>query len=376
MARVRMIALVVFCWLAPAAWGTPFSNIYFFGDSLSDSGNISALSGGGYPGAPYYNGRFSNGPTWAETFAYLKGFPGAGQYAGMTLGPNFLNLSIAGPGNNYAIGGARTGTTGAVDSVGIPTGMQVQAYYYLSKAHTADPNSLYVLFGGANDVRDAAKLAQPQMDQTAGNAAYNLAASVQLLSSAGARNFLVLNLPNIGNTPEARLELNNSASATAATQYFNAALSLYLGALSVPGENLTTFDTYSLFQALYQDALNGGQFTGITNATTPCFAGFAGSTGSDCNKAIFSDDLHPTALLHALLASIVNNLVQGVPAANLPALAAGLESASVEGIAQHLSNPDLIHVSAAVPEPGSALLAGGGLLFALLLRRRSTRNRP
>jgi phospholipase/lecithinase/hemolysin len=292
----------------------------------------------------------------------------------MTLGPGFLNLSFTGPGNNYAIAGARTGTTGAIDSIGIPTGIQVQTYYYLSQAHTADPNSLYVLFGGANDVRDAAKLAQPQRDQAAVNAAYNLTSSLQLLGSAGARNFLVLNLPNIGHTPEAQLELNNAAAATAATQYFNAALSLYLGAITVPGEHLFTFDTYSLFEALYQDALNGGQFTGITNATTPCFAGFAGSTGSDCSKAIFSDDLHPTGIMHALLGMIVNNLVQGVPAANLPTLAANLESASIDGIAQHFANPDLLDFSAAAPEPGSAALIGGGLLLALLLGRKSTRS--
>ena len=105
------------------AGAAPFSNIYFFGDSLSDSGNISALSLGLYPGAPYYQGRFSNGPTWAESYAILQGYPNAGQHAGMTLGANFLNLDIPGTGNNYAIGGARTNTTGAIDSLGIPTGI-------------------------------------------------------------------------------------------------------------------------------------------------------------------------------------------------------------------------------------------------------------
>jgi phospholipase/lecithinase/hemolysin len=374
MGRILRIALISLCGLVSSVWSASFSNIYFFGDSLSDSGNISALSGGSYPPAPYYNGRFSNGPTWAETFAYLQGTPNSGQYAGMTLGPNFLNLSIKGSGNNYAIAGARTNTTGAIDSIGIPTGMQVQTYYYLSQAHTADPSALYVLFGGANDVRDAAQLSGAQQDQAVANAAYTLVSSMQLLGAAGARNFLVLNLPNIGDTPEARLELNDAASATAATQYFNAALSLFLPSVSFSGEHLYTFDTYSLFQLLYQDALNGGQYTGITNATLPCFAGFAGSTGSDCNKAIFSDDLHPTALVHALLGTVVNNLIQGVPATNLGTLESNLESFGGESRAQNYSAPDLLSSSTSVPEPGSLFLAGSGLFVACLLLRGSVRH--
>lgn len=376
MRRLLRIALALVYCLIPSVWGASFSNIVFFGDSLTDSGNISALTGGSYPPAPYYNGRFSNGPTWAETFAYLQGTPNSGQYAGMTLGPNYLNLSFKGSGNNYAIAGARTGTTGAIDSLGIPTGMQVQTYYYLSQAHTADPNTLYVLFGGANDVRDAAQLSGvPQQQQAAANAAYNVVSSMQLLRNAGARDFLVLNLPNIGDTPEARLELNDAASATAASQYFDEALSLFLPSISFSGEHLYTFNTYSFFDQIYQDALNGGQYTGITNATLPCFAGFAGSTGSDCSKAIFSDDLHPTALVHALLGTIVNNLIENVPAANLGTLAGNLESPYIESIVQHYMEPGLLNSYTFAPEPSTMLLVGGVLFATLLARRRSVGKR-
>ena len=75
----------------------PFTNMVVFGDSLSDTGNILISTGGAIPTAPYFNGRFSNGPVWIDTLTAGLGLP-AGAVA-----------SFAG-GNNYAFGGARTGT--------------------------------------------------------------------------------------------------------------------------------------------------------------------------------------------------------------------------------------------------------------------------
>jgi outer membrane lipase/esterase len=40
-----------------------FDQIYVFGDSLSDDGNLFKADGGVYPASPpYFNGRFSNSP--------------------------------------------------------------------------------------------------------------------------------------------------------------------------------------------------------------------------------------------------------------------------------------------------------------------------
>jgi phospholipase/lecithinase/hemolysin len=336
---------------AALASATPFSNLYFFGDSLSDSGNISALALGLYPPAPYYPGRFSNGPVWAEDFAVLQNFPSAGQHAGMTLGPNFLNLDIKGPGNNYAIAGARNDTTGAIDSLGVPTGMEMQTYYYLTRSNfTADPNALYVLFGGGNDIRDAALLAPAARTQMVTTAAYDLIVSAYELGQYGARRFLVMNAPDIGLTPEARLERNDSASATAATVDYNAALNFFLSGLAFPNEQIFQFDTFGAFNAIYQDALSGGSAFGITNATTPCFAGYAGSTGADCTKSLFSDDLHPTALVHGLMALGVNNDV---------------------------STPALLSAASAIQNPEPATFGLTGIVLAALLwksRRKACRS--
>ena len=48
-----------------------FSAVFVYGDSLSDNGNLFAATG--FPPAPYFDGRFSNGPVAAEQLAALLG---------------------------------------------------------------------------------------------------------------------------------------------------------------------------------------------------------------------------------------------------------------------------------------------------------------
>ena len=50
-----------------------FTDLVVFGDSLSDVGNLSDISGGIYPGPYYFNGRVSNGTLWAEHFSTALG---------------------------------------------------------------------------------------------------------------------------------------------------------------------------------------------------------------------------------------------------------------------------------------------------------------
>lgn len=323
--KARLLGGAALLWLALPAGAAPFSNLYFFGDSLTDSGNIYDLTVGLYPPAPYDSGRFSNGPVWAETFAELKGFPAAGQHAGMTLGPNFLYFSKSGPGNNYAIGGAHTGFGGALDSYGIPSGIAMQTFFYLSRVNnTADPNALYVLFGGANDIRDAALLPSAERQARAVESATYLAYSMYNLGVAGARRFLVMNLPDIGATPESRLVRRNAADATEATLVFNWALNYWMDQITFPGLELFRLDTFALFAMVYQDALNGGAQTGITNATLPCFAGYAGSPGLDCSTSLFADDIHPTFAAHTLLAQSASAAAQNPEPATLLSVLSGL----------------------------------------------------
>ena len=119
-----------------SAQASAYSALYVFGDSLSDSGNVGVLSGGTIPAPPYAPGRFSNGPVWVETLAANLGLSATAALAG---------------GTNWAFGGAVTG--GPFTSSTPTLTAQVSSFYLPSVGGVADPNALYVVWGGGNDVR-------------------------------------------------------------------------------------------------------------------------------------------------------------------------------------------------------------------------------
>src|SRR6478736_2905467 len=157
--------------LADHADAGPFNNLVVFGDSLSDVGNIAQAPFINEPGPYYWNGRFSNGPVYAETLATGLGLPA-------------LNRSTASGGTDYAYGGAKTTGTAFPDSLFVKD-IDDQVNQYLS-SHNGDANTLYVVFAGANDLLDV----QTNMSVPVGS----LQTSIEKLYTGGARQFLVINL--------------------------------------------------------------------------------------------------------------------------------------------------------------------------------------
>ena len=114
-----------------------FDDIYFFGDSLSDTGNINLLYGG------QAADRFTNGNTVAADVV-------AAHY-GVPIGPSGHLIGQA-LGNNYAVGGAR-----ALDDDGDETtpdtNLPTQVNSYLTfHGGVADPEALYMVIMGGNDL--------------------------------------------------------------------------------------------------------------------------------------------------------------------------------------------------------------------------------
>lgn len=65
--RASLLAVVVVATIIgplTSTRGLAQGRVVVFGDSLSDNGNLFAQTG--QPPAPYFQGRFSNGPVWVE----------------------------------------------------------------------------------------------------------------------------------------------------------------------------------------------------------------------------------------------------------------------------------------------------------------------
>ena len=320
---------------AGATTAAPYSSVYVFGDSLSDNGNLAeAFYRQNFPNPPSYHDSFTNGPVAAERLANA---------VGLTLTPSLfvtgfrdVNNLFGGaafvPGTNYAVAGAVA--AGAPLFGGIPgANLPNQVTAYTARAGgVADPNALYIVDIGGNDVRNAALRSLG----TAGivNGVSAEVAAVATLAAEGAKKILVVNVPNVGVIPEFTQDnAPLAAAATTLSQQYDALLSSQLAALALPaGTSLTQFDLYSF----NSNVLANAAAYGFTNTTDRCFTGTpltaaatpaCGTNGANIDAYIYWDAIHPTARVQALWEQGFANalgLSTSVPEPSTAALVAGL----------------------------------------------------
>ncbi|MFZ0745939.1 MAG: SGNH/GDSL hydrolase family protein [Terracidiphilus sp.] len=267
-----------------------YDAIYVFGDSYCDVGNIYLATKGAEPlSPPYYMGRFSNGPIWVEHVASAMGLP---------------MLPYLQGGTDFAFGGAWV-TQPQVTAEGTIPDVPQQVGLYLSQhGGKADPNALYILEGGGNDI--VGNLSSGISAQQLG---FQIAAGISegelLLRHGGARNFLIPDLLNVGLLPAAQA---NPSFATAASVATNKSLD---GLLAVEdfleGITIRRLKVFALVQAIQTDSTHFG----FTNITTPCVNPVTLAVCSDPDHTFFWDTFHPTEFGHAFFAvSVVDALNQ------------------------------------------------------------------
>jgi phospholipase/lecithinase/hemolysin len=307
--RVGALAMMLVLSLSVAAQEKA-GDVFVFGDSLSDAGNIHLLTGqttkSPYPLVPTYpytigGFHYSNGKTWAERFAQAVGDVDGGKASRANRGKN----------GNYAHGGAR-GRTNLVHPS--PDALdQVQSM--LADFGGAPSDALYVVQFGGNDVRDALEAitldanGNPDLSASFGilfTALAEVEATIQTLYDAGARNFVVANVPNVANAPAVVLQGPNTQFITGIfVGTFNGELEGRLIALEAnQGINIARFDMFGLTDDL---VANPGNF-GLTNVSWPCL-NFLVESGGKCENPeeyMFWDGFHPTAAVHRIMADAVN----------------------------------------------------------------------
>jgi phospholipase/lecithinase/hemolysin len=301
MRKIRTISLcLVLCFVLPGiSFAADYENLITFGDSLTDSGNISALLGpGGWEATyPEYNsGNFSNGPVWAE---YLAGRMGVdGNYLITVTDPT----TIAGTRwHNNAFGGAETGAvSGPSDE---PTGFLSQVGTWSSLSAAIPANSLCVVWIGGNDYLNWDENPPTPANQAVTNI---IAGLTTMVNDLDATDILVINLPDLGKSPLNNADPTTSATATALTQEFNAALETALDAFALanPAINLMQLDIFSFVNEIIADPAAYG-FLNVTNRGIDDFAtdGFNNS-----GQYLFWDNVHPTTEAHELVADEVYDI--------------------------------------------------------------------
>jgi outer membrane lipase/esterase len=298
-----------------------FSNVYVFGDSLSDAGFYRGfLAGLGLPPAVVSQlGRFTTnpGPVWSELVA---------QYYGASATPS--NVSN---GNIFAQGGARVAENSASTPPGLaqrPVSTQI-GEYLARGGGAADPDALYFVWAGGNDFLQnigafqAGQITQAQLQAnligTTGAAAAEIGQIVRL-RNAGARYIAVFGLPNIGLAPASIA--GGAAAVGAATQLSAGYNTTLFTGLQTAGVRFLPVDVFSLITEIAASPAAFG-FTNITGIACGPFTGITTSGNSQfclpsnlvspnaASTFLFADAVHPTAATHAVIAQFVESLIDG-----------------------------------------------------------------
>jgi phospholipase/lecithinase/hemolysin len=258
-----------------------YSDIIIFGDSLSDMGN--SYSQWGTPDSPpYWNGRFSNGDVWSSQF---------GQFMGNTMSPGRGSAS----GNNRAYGGAHSGS-GTYLLVIPNVGKQVDDYL---QNRQINANELVIIWCGGNDfVHSSEQDTQQIVD--------DIDSHITKLTSAGATEFLVLELPPLDTVPRVNEE-NDEAGVIAMHERildFNTKLhSMLNDTVSTTSLTIHRGMSWQMFDTVY----NNPSYFGLTNVTHPAcdHDGYTCENGdtiaANAEEYIYFDKMHPTMTMHDLV---------------------------------------------------------------------------
>jgi outer membrane lipase/esterase len=215
-------------------------------------------------------------------------------------------------GNNFAFGGARTTYNVAENflPVGLfPWSLNAETAAFASRGIN-DPNGLYIVFSGSNDVGDILSLGLDPASVFS-NLLNGIQSSIETFKSAGAHTILIPNVPDLGLTPEA-LSGGTSQAATALSAQYNAMLHALLAAET--GVDVIEFDTFGWLQNV---VANPAAF-GLTNVSSACYSGFIffDPNATECANPqdyLFWDREHPTAAGQALLARQILATVSAAP---------------------------------------------------------------
>jgi len=286
--RPTTAAVAVALAIASGGASAQFSGAYAFGDSLTDAGQ--------------YGARFTTNP--GLTFPmYVT------QQYGITMTPSFTG------GTDYGQGGARVNQPSPLIPPNAPNiSIAQQVTQFLAKG-PVDPNALYQLQGGPNDILVLAgqaangQITPAQLQAGVAQAAVDLAVQAARLQAAGARYLIVYNVPDVGLTPAAGAQ-NARATFTALASLFNSTLN---AGLAAAGLQVVQVNAFKLLQEVVANPAAYG-FTNVTGVacTTSSSLTCTPATLVAPNAALtyaFADGVHPTTGLATIAAQAATSMI-------------------------------------------------------------------
>lgn len=286
----------VLCCFALPTHALTFDKLITFGDSLTDNGNFYSYTFHYIPkNPPYYEGRFSNGPTWAEDLA------------------NMLHLSNDAFAD-YAYGGA-TAREARND-----VAWQLNDYLQHAGADQNRGQHLYVLWAGANDYMPGKGDPEQETEITISSIEAHLETMVNKIH---AQQILLITLPDLSHTPLATLagpEYTATVGKEIALHNAKLAELVHKMQAKYPSVKFILFDVLPIFN----DAIGHPEHYGLRNTTEACYTGdafmysvladhrfdqlrtesalSAAQACQDPDQHLFWDRVHPTKLVHQIIA--------------------------------------------------------------------------
>jgi phospholipase/lecithinase/hemolysin len=274
-----LLLLINLSWFACGVSAKPFSELIIFGGSLADTGNFASVTGDLPP--PHYQNRMSNGPVATDIVAAWFGFEAK------------PSLHLIGPpvGNNFAMNGSLASRESPIDLKG-----QMDAFFN-SRNNAADPDALYLLLIGGNDVFEATfEPDDARSEQIVRDAVKGTEKAFHRLVGAGAKTILAANFFDLGIIPAAR-DAGLSEKASRLSYLFNRLTEQMFDRVEHRLDfELVRFD----FDAVVKDALANKDELRFTNHTDACLPRI--ETGEcDFEHYAFFNEYLPTARIHSLI---------------------------------------------------------------------------
>lgn len=329
------------------------SRVVVFGDSLSDTGRMRGRLGGiGFLSPPYWLGRFANGPNWVDYLSQRLDLAVANWAVGGAVATEVNDAKIHQIKSYVKLGGQHFVSGSTQDQ--IEKYLNDHAKLVNGKKTLTDPEkTLYIIWIGANDYVskiDSKGTLNKFIDKpnqqgghqrTVKRTVQAIHRQLHKLHCAGAKNFLIINLPDIGVSPDVYKRginykkrgsneknqriLKTSKTFTLAAQNHNKLLQKISNRLQSADKSirLAYLDIYQAMQGLENETHQGSKFDhGFTFAkqqiefqgtrlsfAKACYGGnYLGNKRQPESKvcdhplsALYWDDVHPTTFAHCWL---------------------------------------------------------------------------